>query len=282
MKPAVIPAVGFGLMGHPLRSSTDSDLVPRCLNLASILILPNTTVQFTEVIPANTTLAFPDNHPSCNRPAQFIPVDICRVVAITTTSTATASSRAFEPSISRGEISIEAWLPFAWNGRFLATGNGGLNGCIQYEDVSHGISRGFATVGSNNGHNGTSGEPFYRNPAVVEDYVHRALHKSAVLGKLITATFYRQAHSRAYYIGCSGGGRQGLRESQQYPGDFDGIVVGAPAVAFANLTSWRGSFYVRGGDPQSAGFLTRELWRLVTDDVLAQCDGLDGYVDGIL
>lgn len=270
MKPAVLPVLGLGPLAHPLAAT--HDLVARCSNLASTLVLPNTTVLFTELVPGNTTLFFPDNDPSCNRPSQAVPVDLCRVV--TSVSTATAAST--------GSISLEAWLPLNWNGRFLGTGNGGLNGCIQYEDVAYGTSRGFATVGSNNGHNGTSGAPFLGHPAAVEDYVRRSLHLSAVLGKLVVAGFYGQAQTRSYYIGCSGGGRQGLREAQEFPGDFDGIVVGAPAVAFGNLTSWRGSFYARAGEPGDDRFLTGEEWGLVTDHVLAQCDGLDGYVDGVV
>lgn len=274
MKPAVLPALSLVPFVHSY--SATHDLVARCLNLADTLVLPNTTIQLTEIVPGNTTLFFSDNDPSCNRPSQNVPVDLCRVVTVISTATTTSNST------SHGSISLEAWLPLAWNGRFLGTGNGGLNGCIQYEDVAYGTSRGFATVGSNNGHNGISGSPFLGNPAAVEDYVRRSLHLSAVLGKMIVAEFYGQAQTRSYYIGCSGGGRQGLREVQEFPGDFDGVVVGAPAVAFANLTSWRGSFYGRAGEPGDARFLTSDEWRMVTEDVLAQCDALDGYVDGII
>lgn len=274
MKPVVLPALGVGPFARSF--SATHDLVARCANLASTLVLPDATILHTEIVPGNTTLFFPNNDPSCNRPSQAVPVDLCRVVSVVTTTTGTA------PSVSHGSISLEAWLPLDWNGRFLATGNGGLNGCIQYEDVAYGTSRGFAAVGSNNGHDGTSGAPFLGNPAVVEDYVRRSLHLSAVLGKVIISSFYDQAQTRSYYLGCSGGGRQGLREAQEFPGDFDGIVVGAPAVAFSNLTSWRGSFYVRNGEPGDERFLTTEEWKLVTDDVLARCDELDGFLDGII
>lgn len=29
------------------------------------------------------------------------------------------------------ELTLEAWLPTNWAGRFLSTGNGGVSGCIQ-------------------------------------------------------------------------------------------------------------------------------------------------------
>ena len=37
-------------------------------------------------------------------------------------------------------IVLEAWFPSDWNGRFLSTGNGGIGGCIQYEDIAYGAS----------------------------------------------------------------------------------------------------------------------------------------------
>ncbi|KAE8386070.1 hypothetical protein BDV23DRAFT_187630 [Aspergillus alliaceus] len=58
------------------------------------------------------------------------------------------------------ENTLKAWLPRDYNGRFLSTGNGGLSGCIQYYDLAYTSGLGFATVGANNGNNGTSGEPF--------------------------------------------------------------------------------------------------------------------------
>lgn len=54
------------------------------------------------------------------------------------------------------------------------TGNGGIDGCIKYEDVDYGTANGFSTAGSNNGHNGTGGSAFYQNNDVIEDYVWRS------------------------------------------------------------------------------------------------------------
>lgn len=148
--------------------------------------------------------------------------------------------------------------------------------------MAYTASYGFATVGANNGHNGTSGLAFYNNPDVVADFAYRSVHTGVVVGKQITKAYYGKAHKKSYYLGCSTGGRQGFKEVQDFPGDFDGVVAGAPALAFNNLSSWSGSFFLKTGSNTSATFLTPAKWALVHQDILAQCDTLDGVADGIL
>lgn len=137
-------------------------------------------------------------------------------------------------------------------------------------------------MATNNGYNGTTGEPFYNNVEVVEDYVYRALHTGVILGKEVSASFYGEAHKKSYYFGCSTGGRQGFKEAQDFPEDFDGYVVGAPALALENLTSWSGSFYVETGTTDAPTFVPLSMWPVIHQDILDQCDHLDGYVDGII
>lgn len=45
---------------------------------------------------------------------------------------------------------------------------------IKYEDIAYGTSRNFATVGANNGHNGTTGVAFLDNPEMVVDFAWRS------------------------------------------------------------------------------------------------------------
>jgi feruloyl esterase len=242
-----------------------------CAAIAGSFAYDNVKVNFAQFIPAGTNLTLEQDGQlaTCARPAQVVPVDLCRVAMFVKTS-----------DISN--ITLEAWLPTEWTGRFLSTGNGGLSGCIQYEDIAYGTSFGFATVGANNGHNGTSGEAFYLNDEVVKDFSWRSVHTGVVVGKAVTEAYYKKDYTKSYYLGCSTGGRQGFKEVQDFPADFDGVVVGAPAVAFNNLTSWSGSFYLKTGPPDSPGFLTPDQWVLVHGDVLDQCDDLDGVADGII
>ncbi|KAJ9618301.1 tannase protein [Taxawa tesnikishii (nom. ined.)] len=231
-----------------------------CTNLVKSLKLPNVTVNIVDYVTAGTNLTFSQagNLSTCNRPSQVVSVDLCRVAMNVATS-------------SRSGITLEAWLPTNWTGRFLSTGNGGLNGCIKYEDMAYAASLGFATVGANNGHNGTSGYAFYNNPDIVTDFAWRSVHTGVVVGKQVSEAYYKKTHTKSYYLGCSTGGRQGFKEVQDFPDDFDGVVAGAPALAFNNLTAWSGHFIDITGTNTSASW-----------EVLNQCDGLDGVKDGII
>lgn len=71
-------------------------------------------------------------------------------------------------------------------------------------------------------------------PEKLIDWGYRAMHGSIVTAKAIIPAYYSSNNSTAaaikhsYYASCSTGGRQGLKEVQNHPESFDGIVVGAP------------------------------------------------------
>lgn len=68
-----------------------------------------------------------------------------------------------------------------------------------------------------------------------------------------------------------------------FPEDFDGIVAGSPALDFNNLASWRASFFPVTGSINSPDFITPSTWTtLIHNEILKQCDGLDGVTDGII
>ena len=68
-----------------------------------------------------------------------------------------------------------------------------------------------------------------------------------------------------------------------FPDDFNGIFAGTPAVDFNNLYSWRANFYPITGSINSSDFITASSWQtLIHNEVLRQCDGLDGVMDGII
>ncbi|KAJ4388656.1 Feruloyl esterase [Gnomoniopsis smithogilvyi] len=268
----MLPALAWNILPAAAQNST-GDFNTQCADFAGTLQskISNATIYFTEAVAAGTNLSLPDYDPSCGAQYQVVGADFCRVAM-------------FVPTSERSNISMEVWLPpqEAWTGRFLSTGNGGISGCIQYYDLAYTVDLGFATVATNNGHNGTGGEAFFDNTEVVEDFAYRAMHTGVVVGKEVTQAFYGEAHKKSYYFGCSTGGRQGFKEAQEFPEDFDGLVVGAPALAFPNLTSWSGSFFVDTGTTNASTYVPLNLWAVIHQDILDQCDDLDGYVDGII
>ncbi|TLD31802.1 feruloyl esteras-like protein B [Venturia nashicola] len=237
---------------------------------------PNTTISLSQYIPGGTVL---DLSSMVNRTclgtnagpvSQKVSYDICRVAAYTKTS-------------ERSGIHYELWMPRSWSGRFISHGNGGLSGCIDYASLAYSSSNEFAAISANSGHNGTSGGAFFHNSDVVADFVWRSVHTGVLIGKAVTKTFYGKPHSKSYYLGCSTGGRQGFKSVQDFPDDFDGVVAGAPAFAFNNLTSWSGQFYKITGPPGSPTFIPALTWiGVVHRDILKQCDTLDGVEDGII
>jgi feruloyl esterase len=113
--------------------------------------------------------------------------------------------------------------------------------------------------------------------------VKSSLHTGVVVGKKLVKQFYQKQHKKSYYLGCSLGGRQGIKSAEKFPEDFDGIVIGAPAVDFNNLISWRASFYPITGAIGSANFIPSTAWKTwIHDAVLKQCDSIDGALDGII
>ncbi|KAF2736301.1 tannase and feruloyl esterase [Polyplosphaeria fusca] len=266
-----LPLLTFGVVvAYPSALEERADnFQSKCAAIGSKLKIKDATVYFSQFVEGGTNLDIPDYNVTCGAPNQFVPSDICRIGLFVATS-------------KRSGINMEAWLPANWTGRFLSTGNGGVGGCIGYDDMAYTTSLGFASVGANNGHNGTGGGAFYNNPDVVADFAYRSLHTGVVVGKQISKTFYGKDHSKSYYLGCSTGGRQGFKEAQDFPEDFDGIVAGAPAVAFNNLSSWSGVFYTYTGPPTAATYVPTNLWPVIHADILKQCDSIDGYADGIL
>ncbi|KAF5369588.1 hypothetical protein D9758_002582 [Tetrapyrgos nigripes] len=252
-----------------------TDFDSTCSSIASQLSLPNATVFFSELVTQETNLTFPERDPSCVAPTispEFlvVPADVCRISLAVQTS-------------DRSGINMEAWLPRNWTGRFLSTGNGGIGGCIQYADMAYTSALGFATVGANNGHNGTSGRFFLNNSDVLEDYVYRSIHTGVVVGKEITKAFYGSEHTKSYYLGCSTGGRQGFKSIQDFPEDFDGVVAGAPATQANNVVDSYSHLFNITGTPDAPTFVPQETWlNIIHPDLMKQCDGIDKVEDGVI
>jgi len=69
------------------------------------------------------------------------------------------------------------------------------------------------------------------------DFGYRAVHEMTLRAKEIVNAFYGAVPRYAYWNGCSSGGKQGLKEAQRFPADYDGIIAGAPANYWTHLVS---------------------------------------------
>ena len=184
--------------------------------------------------------------------------------------------------VTDSEIKIEVWLPPAdeWSGKFLGTGNGGYSGAMSIPQMQAGLRQYYAVAGSNTGHDGDDLKFGLGHPEKIRDWAYRSVHVMTQTAAIILRSYYRQFPAHSYFIGCSTGGQQALTEAQRYPGDYDGIVAGAPGnnrvrlnVGF--LWNWRAVHAQNGELPVSK-------LRLIHDAAVAACDALDGVKDGII
>lgn len=184
------------------------------------------------------------------------------------------------------EIKIEVWLPVStWNGRYMQTGNGGWAGAIPLTLLANGIHRGYATAGTNGGHdaggpNGPAGWAI-GHPEKLIDFGHRALHETNTHARAVIRAFYEKEEERKYFVGCSDGGREALMEAQRYPEDFDGIIAGAPANDWSNhFTGFVWNEQALLNDPASS--IPPEKLPAIQKAALATCDANDGVKDGLI
>ena len=195
-------------------------------------------------------------------------------------------------------IGFQIALPDHWNGRFLFQGGGGLNGAIlpplggQATADNPALARGFAVVSTDTGHKGAVFDPaFMKDQLASLDFAYVAVGRVTLLSKEIIAQYYGQPAKRSYYDGCSTGGREGMLTSQRYPTQFDGIIVGDPAMrtGYSNL----GLAYARGafakiapkdssGKPDPTKDFSDGDKRLLADSIMKTCDDMDGLKDGMI
>ena len=100
------------------------------------------------------------------------------------------------------------------------------------------VKLGYAAAGTDDGHAASGGAEWaIGHPEKLIDFGYRAVHETSMQAKAIIQAFYGKELSRAYFVGCSDGGREALMEAQRYPEDFDGIVAGAPASNWSMLAT---------------------------------------------
>jgi len=183
------------------------------------------------------------------------------------------------------EIQFEVWLPLQeWNGNLQVVGNGGVTGDFNYPSMAAAIARGYATATSDLGHRAASFQDASwapGHPERVANYADRAHHLLAQQAKKVASAFYGRAPKFSYFNGCSVGGWQALTEAQRYPGDYDGIISGAPLNYFTHRQAHEIHIaQARARNP--AGVIPANKMTLLTSGAIAACDAADGVNDGLI
>src|SRR5579872_3175333 len=179
------------------------------------------------------------------------------------------------------DIKFEVWLPPAasWNGKYEGIGNGGFAGSLIYPSVNWSLAGGYAVSGTDTGHEGGSLDSDWAkgHPEKVVDFGWRGVHETALASKAVVEAYYGKAPAHAYFSGCSDGGREALMEAQRFPGDYDGIIAGAPANAWTRLLS-NGAANEQALTASPDAWLPPETLAAVTQAVVAACHGANGVL----
>lgn len=169
--------------GADTGSATSQTASVNCSDLSSVTVA-DTTFTLTKSMPAG------DFAPPTGATIKDLPA-FCRVAATV------------KPT-SDSNIKVELWLPTAWNGKYLGTGNGGLGGTIDYEALANGLRRGFAVANTDLGTSAGVASMVGHVETIV-DFGHRATHLMTTLSKTLVNRFYARAPSYSYWFGCSTG-----------------------------------------------------------------------------
>ena len=188
-------------------------------------------------------------------------------------------------------IRFQLNLPLQWNGRTVQYGGGGFNGTVitglglppaaPFDSASP-LARGFATYGTDSGHETKPGEPpqlFAANDEAFINFAHASYKKVRDVAVMLTERAYGAKPERMYFVGSSEGGREGLTMAQRYPEDFDGIFARVPVINWVGLQHAR----TRAGlATMGDGWIRPAQVKLVHDAVLAACDAQDGVADALV
>jgi hypothetical protein len=182
------------------------------------------------------------------------------------------------------DIKVEVWLPLTeWNGKYLSNGNGGFAGSIAYSGLADAVKGGYATASTDTGHAGgaTDGAWALAHPDRIVDFGYRGIHEMTARAKAVIQAFYGAGPRRSYFASCSNGGRQGLMEAQRFPGDYDGIIAGAPANYFTHLLA-AGAWDLQATQGDGASYIPPSKIPEIGSAVIAACDARDGVADGLI
>jgi feruloyl esterase len=190
-----------------------------------------------------------------------------------------------------GSARVAIQLPDAWQQRFFSMGVGGsagtLNPAVNATDRTAALGKGYVTIVTDTGHTGNATDASWvrapggkRDEAKIADFFYRAEHDVTVAGKQFAQAFYAAPIQRAYFDGCSNGGRMAMMEADRYPTDYDGIIAGDPGMDYHSALL---RFVVQKAalaSPKS--YLSPATLQAIDKRVTAKCDAIDRATDGLV
>jgi len=199
-------------------------------------------------------------------------------------------------------------VPNAWNGKLVFSGGGGSNGTLG--DALHvtmlpysPLSRGFAVVSTDSGHDNavdtrndaTGVRAFNFDPQARTNLAYGSYERVTFVARDLLERFEGARPQRAYYMGCSEGGREAAMMTQRFPQLFDGVAAGAPLINPGPTVSFAAEVvrayaavarhdhqFDRNGLPFLGKALSDADIAVLEAAILARCDALDGAVDGMV
>ncbi|AWN49899.1 tannase/feruloyl esterase family alpha/beta hydrolase [Methylobacterium terrae] len=290
-------------------------VLPAALTLAGLLLTALAHPALADALACGdlTRLARPDLRIARAEavPAGTLPADNPGRAALTGAARARAALPAhclvegtIDPRVGAGGVAygtgFQLRLPEAWNGRFLFQGGGGLDGVVgealgaipvSGATAPPALLRGYAVASTDSGHRGrdNADAAFGLDQQARIDFAYGAIGTVAREARALIAARYGRAPAKAYFMGCSNGGRSALMAATRYPTAFDGIVAGAPAfrltrAALGQIWDTRAFLDAAPNDPEGKPILAEAFSEadlgLVADAVLKTCDAADGLADG--
>ena len=198
-------------------------------------------------------------------------------------------------------IKWQVRLPTTWNGRYVHEGGGGLDGSVPA--TTSRLAAGYAQGGDDSGHdNAVNNDPlaagtgaFGTDPQARTDFFYQAITDTTTVARGLQTLYYNKLPDKAYFEGCSMGGREAMMATQRLGQYYDGVVVGDPGFrlplnavqvtanvkALAQLANSMGLVSSTGAPLLNNTFTNQDL-QLVSKAVLDACDATDGLVDGMV
>lgn len=185
---------------------------------------------------------------------------------------------------------FEIQLPTAtWHGQYIQNGCEVYCGAIPSGEMpTAGLSCAaaqngeFVLAADDEGHTGlgTDGSWAKNSLALRVVYGLTSEHSVAQVARSIIRAYYGRPATYRYYDGCSTGGREALILAQRYPGDFNGIIAGAPAMNLAPLSGLMDAWLVISNTgPDGREIVTAASVRTLHAAVMKACAGSGGIIE---